>query len=105
MTVDALLSGSGHTTGRGGLFDGRAAQAEAEAQAGEGGGATSGRFQHKDAIDSDEKAIIKALEDEREAAKAASVYESDPKRREALEARWTKRERSGTRRSSTPCLL
>jgi hypothetical protein len=41
----------------------------------------------KDAIDSDERAIVKALEDERRAAKAASVYESDPKRREALEAK------------------
>ena len=41
----------------------------------------------KDAIDSDEKAIVKALDDERKAAKAASVYESDPKRREALEAK------------------
>ena len=41
----------------------------------------------KDAIDSDERAIVKALDDERKAAKAASVYESDPKRREALEAK------------------
>merc|ERR1719271_410770 len=41
----------------------------------------------KDAIDADERAIVKALDDERKAAKAASVYESDPKRREALEAK------------------
>ena len=32
----------------------------------------------KDAIDSDERAIVKALEDERKAAKAASVYEVGP---------------------------
>jgi len=41
----------------------------------------------KDAIDADERAIVKALDDERRAAKASSVYESDPKRREALEAK------------------